>query len=90
MGQSTAGIAAGTLAMCFLLPPLLKKVPKVGEAVDHALEQAGVADARRRIIGQLSKGYRQRVGLAPTVIEVSSVSLNGCAQRKLSEELYAS
>src|SRR5262249_29018126 len=33
-------------------------------AVDEALDQAGVGDERRRLIGQLSKGYRQRVGLA--------------------------
>jgi gliding motility-associated transport system ATP-binding protein len=32
--------------------------------IDDALAQAGVAGERRRIIGQLSKGYRQRVGLA--------------------------
>ena len=28
------------------------------------MEQCGLTDVRRRIIGQLSKGYRQRVGLA--------------------------
>ncbi|MBW2377925.1 MAG: ATP-binding cassette domain-containing protein, partial [Deltaproteobacteria bacterium] len=28
----------------------------------------GVADARTRILGQLSKGYRQRVGLADALI----------------------
>lgn len=46
----------------------LKSVVNVGEAVDRSLELAGVADARRRIIGQLSKGYRQRVGLAEALI----------------------
>ena len=46
----------------------LKGVAAPGEAVDRALELAGVADARRRIIGQLSKGYRQRVGLAEALI----------------------
>ncbi|UCF47256.1 MAG: ABC transporter ATP-binding protein [Myxococcales bacterium] len=46
----------------------LKSVANVGEAVDRSLELAGVADARRRIIGQLSKGYRQRVGLAEALI----------------------
>lgn len=46
----------------------LKKVDDVQNAVDRALELAGVADAKRRIIGQLSKGYRQRVGLAEALI----------------------
>ena len=46
----------------------LKAVPKVAEAVDRCLELAGVADARTRIVGQLSKGYRQRVGLAEALI----------------------
>ena len=46
----------------------LKKVDGIGDAVDRCLELAGVADARRRIIGQLSKGYRQRVGLADALL----------------------
>ena len=46
----------------------LKGVPKLSEAVDRALERAGVAEARTRIVGQLSKGYRQRVGLADALI----------------------
>lgn len=35
---------------------------------DGALELAGVADAKLRIIGQLSKGYRQRVALADALL----------------------
>ncbi len=46
----------------------LKGVREVADAVDRALELASVEDARRRIIGQLSKGYRQRVGLAEALI----------------------
>ena len=46
----------------------LKGVRHVSKAVDRSLELAGVEDARRRIIGQLSKGYRQRVGLAEALI----------------------
>jgi ABC-2 type transport system ATP-binding protein len=41
---------------------LLRK--RVGEAK----ELCGIADVGRRIVGQLSKGYRQRVGLAETLI----------------------
>jgi ABC-2 type transport system ATP-binding protein len=46
----------------------LKSVPNLAAAVDRALELAGVTDARTRIVGQLSKGYRQRVGLAEALI----------------------
>jgi ABC-2 type transport system ATP-binding protein len=46
----------------------LKSVANLAGAVDRSLELAGVADARTRIVGQLSKGYRQRVGLAEALI----------------------
>ncbi|MEZ4249166.1 MAG: ABC transporter ATP-binding protein [Polyangiales bacterium] len=38
------------------------------EAVERSLAQASVSDAVDRIIGQLSKGYRQRVGLADALL----------------------
>jgi ABC-2 type transport system ATP-binding protein len=34
----------------------------------HVMEQCGLTDVSRRIIGQLSKGYRQRVGLADALV----------------------
>jgi ABC-2 type transport system ATP-binding protein len=37
-------------------------------AVDAALDRCGVATVARRRIGTLSKGYRQRVGLASTLV----------------------
>ena len=48
----------------------LKKVPysKRKEAVDAAVERCRISEARHRIIGQLSKGYRQRVGLADALV----------------------
>jgi ABC-2 type transport system ATP-binding protein len=48
----------------------LKGVPraKIASNVDKALELASVADVKTRIIGQLSKGYRQRVGLADALV----------------------
>lgn len=46
----------------------LKGVRAISGAVDRSLELAGVSDARKRIIGQLSKGYRQRVGLAEALV----------------------
>jgi ABC-2 type transport system ATP-binding protein len=36
--------------------------------VDEVMAQCGLADVGRRIIGQLSKGYRQRVGLADALV----------------------
>ncbi len=38
------------------------------ERVDVVMEQCGLTDVNRRIIGQLSKGYRQRVGLADALV----------------------
>src|SRR5438309_7315866 len=38
------------------------------ERVDVVLEQCGLTQVDRRIIGQLSKGYRQRVGLADALV----------------------
>jgi ABC-2 type transport system ATP-binding protein len=46
----------------------LKKVSEARAAVDRALVLAGVTDVKNRIVGQLSKGYRQRVGLAEALI----------------------
>jgi ABC-2 type transport system ATP-binding protein len=48
----------------------LHQVPKgsVQKAVDMALEKTGLGDVRKRLIGNLSKGYRQRVGLAQTLV----------------------
>jgi len=41
---------------------------QVSSRVTAALELASVADVRYRIIGQLSKGYRSRVGLADALV----------------------
>ena len=38
------------------------------EAVDRALERCGLTGVQRRVIGQLSKGFRQRVGLAQAIV----------------------
>jgi len=38
------------------------------ERVNTVMEQCSLTDVRRRIIGQLSKGYRQRVGLADALV----------------------
>ena len=48
----------------------IKGVPRraQGEAVDRALERCGLSEVARRVIGTLSKGYRQRVGLAQAIV----------------------
>jgi len=48
----------------------LKEVPprERRARIAEALDRCGVADVSRRIIGQLSRGYRQRVALADAVL----------------------
>ncbi len=38
------------------------------ERVDTVMEQCGITDVAKKLIGQLSKGYRQRVGLADALV----------------------
>lgn len=47
----------------------LHRVPKAkrAAAVAHAIERCGLGEVRGRVIGNLSKGYRQRVGLAQAI-----------------------
>jgi ABC-2 type transport system ATP-binding protein len=40
---------------------------RVKAAVREAMDKCGIADVRGRLIGNLSKGYRQRVGLAQAI-----------------------
>jgi ABC-2 type transport system ATP-binding protein len=48
----------------------LKDVPRVRrrEAVDRALERCTLEGVRSRVIGTLSKGFKQRVGLAQAIV----------------------
>ena len=48
----------------------LKGVPRLKQRsqVEKVSERCGIADVSHKIIGHLSKGYRQRVGLADTLI----------------------
>jgi ABC-2 type transport system ATP-binding protein len=38
------------------------------ERIDTVMKQCSLTDVSKRIIGQLSKGYRQRVGLADAIV----------------------
>ena len=42
--------------------------PQTRERVGIVLEQCALTDVQKRIIGQLSKGYKQRVGLADALV----------------------
>jgi len=48
----------------------LKRVTRgeISHRVGLALDQCGLSDVRKKIIGSLSKGYRQRVGLADALV----------------------
>ena len=53
----------------------LKGIPRANRAarVDTVVGQLALGDMRRRLIGKLSKGYRQRVGLAQALIHEPKV-----------------
>lgn len=48
----------------------LKGLPSkdISRRVDEVMDRCAVADMRSRLIGKLSKGYRQRVGLAQAIL----------------------
>ena len=48
----------------------IKDVPRAKRAAkaDHAIEVCGLAEVSQRVIGTLSKGFRQRVGLAQAIV----------------------
>jgi ABC-2 type transport system ATP-binding protein len=53
----------------------LKDVPRRErhDAVERAMQRCGLADEKRRVIGALSKGYRQRVGIAQAIVHDPAV-----------------
>lgn len=48
----------------------LKHVPssELSKKVDRALDKTNLGDVRKRLIGNLSKGFRQRVGIAEAIV----------------------
>ncbi len=48
----------------------IKLVPKseLSKKVDRALQKTNLGDVRNRLIGNLSKGFRQRVGIAEAIV----------------------
>lgn len=53
----------------------LRNVPSAQrkEAVERASERCGIQDVGKRLIGNLSKGYRQRVGIAQAILHNPAV-----------------
>ena len=53
----------------------IKRVPRKArrDAIDRALTRCGLDIVRRRVIGTLSKGFRQRVGLAQAIVHEPEV-----------------
>ncbi|MBW2280554.1 MAG: ABC transporter ATP-binding protein [Deltaproteobacteria bacterium] len=53
----------------------IKDVPRaeLADKVDRALASCGLEDVRGRVIGRLSRGYRQRVGLAQAIVHEPEV-----------------
>ncbi len=51
----------------------LYKTGSVRERIDHIIEVTGLAPEQKKKIGSLSKGYRQRVGLAQALIHDPAV-----------------
>jgi ABC-2 type transport system ATP-binding protein len=44
------------------------KGPSLASRIDEVCDRCAVADVKKKLIGKLSKGYRQRVGLAQAII----------------------
>jgi ABC-2 type transport system ATP-binding protein len=53
----------------------IKEVParERKKQVEYVMDRCGVADTERKLIGSLSKGYRQRVGLADALVSDPAV-----------------
>jgi ABC-2 type transport system ATP-binding protein len=53
----------------------IKDVPRRErhDAVERAMQRCGLSDVKRRVIGALSKGYRQRVGIAQAIVHDPAV-----------------
>ncbi|MCS1409312.1 MAG: putative ABC transporter ATP-binding protein YxlF [Verrucomicrobia subdivision 3 bacterium] len=54
----------------------LKRLPRTKcHRMDEVIEACGLQEVRNRIIGQLSRGYRQRVGLADALVHEPALAI---------------
>ncbi len=51
----------------------LKRLPKPRRRIEKVMEVCGLEKVQTRIIGQLSRGYRQRVGLADALVHAPAL-----------------
>jgi len=51
----------------------LNQLSNVKSAVDNVIQRCNLTDVHRRLIGNLSKGYQQRVGIAQAIIHSPAV-----------------
>lgn len=53
----------------------LRRVPRAGinSALDYVIEQCGLKTVLSRLIGQLSKGFQQRIGIAQAIVHNPAV-----------------
>lgn len=53
----------------------LRRVPRerLGQAVERAIERCGLGDVANRLLRNLSKGFRQRAGIAQAIVHSPSV-----------------
>lgn len=64
-----------TVSEYLLLAARLHRVPKrdLAAAVNEAVRRCGLPEVAKRLIGSLSKGFQQRVGIAQAIVHVPSV-----------------
>jgi ABC-2 type transport system ATP-binding protein len=64
-----------TVSEYLLLAARLHRVPEsgVGAAVTQALQRCDLTEVAKRLIGNLSKGYQQRVGIAQAIVHSPAV-----------------
>ena len=70
------------LAFCARLHGLAREADA---AVARTIERCGLGDVRRRLIGALSKGFRQRVGLAQAILHEPASGLDPVQAMNLRE-----
>jgi ABC-2 type transport system ATP-binding protein len=59
---------ASYLRFCGRLRGIARESGSVEDRVAHVVSRCGLAEVRGRIIGHLSRGYRQRVGIAQALV----------------------